>query len=52
MVVPSSVRAWRNCWQVMHTMDDRLGRNVAVVIVVQCGCFGVVAMRSAPLCQY
>jgi hypothetical protein len=25
----------------MHTMDDRLGRNVAVVIVVQCGCSGV-----------
>ncbi len=36
----------------MHTMDDRLGRNVAVVIVLQCGCFGVVAMRSASLLQY
>ena len=35
----------------MHTMDDRLGRNVVAVIVVQCGCFGA-AMRSIPLLQY
>ncbi len=35
----------------MHTIDDRLGRNVAVVIVVQCGCSGV-AMRSTPFLQY
>ena len=35
----------------MHTMDDRLGRNVAVVIVDQCGCFGV-AMGSISLRQY
>ena len=32
----------------MQTMDDRLGRNVVAVIVVQCGCFGV-AMGSIPL---
>ena len=36
----------------MQTMDDRLGRNVAVVIVLHCECFGVVAMRSASLLQY
>jgi hypothetical protein len=35
----------------MQTMDDRLGRNVVAVIVVQCGCFGV-AMCSIPLLQY
>jgi len=33
-------------------MDDPLGRNVAVVIVLHCGCFGVVATRSASLLQY
>ena len=27
MVVPVVVRAWRNCWQVMQTIKDRLGRS-------------------------
>ena len=27
IVVPDSVRAWRNCWQVMHTIRERLGRR-------------------------
>ena len=27
MVIPALVSAWRNCWQVMHTIKDRLGRS-------------------------
>ena len=26
-MVPDSVSAWRNCWQVMQTIRDRLGRR-------------------------